>query len=429
MLKFKELMEEDEGYIYSIKRKELIPFKKEIIKSYDNDYFADAKFIVNTIEDVHPYFLTEFYNLKEYIEARETFLEKCKNTSLIDFKFRMLQYFKILSDGHMSVMPLGNYELNIEFDYINNFLYLKGTQVKVSKIGGIEIKKILKKIDNYFYFENLSNKELYIAKYLREKLFLEYIGCTVLDNKIEILTETNSVIYEFINKEIKNLVDDYDISLANYTIKSNIINNTLFYIDFKECIVNNELYTVANNIKQAISNGIKTFIVDVRENMGGTDKATEILLNALDIKMPTNGVIIRLSNDIKKQVINNYNFNDVDKYEINYVVYKPNLSVTKKNNNIKLFLLTSKYTYSSAMLLALGISDGNLGTIVGEIPSNAPSCFGDMYCTETLRLKIPFKVSHKYFIRPNLKKEIDNLVPNIEIESENALNKVLKCLT
>ena len=423
-LTIREIMEYDEGYIYSILRENLIPFKKEEINISDNDYSADAKFIVNTIEDVHPYFLTEYYNFKEYKKTRDYFLKKCKNTSLFNFKLQILKYFKVLSDGHMSIMQPDNYELNNDFEYVNNTLYFKSTKIKILKIGEIGIRKILKKIDEYFYFENFSNKELYIPEYLKGKLFLEYIGCKVIDNKIEILTDIKLEYCEFINKESKNSINNYTRNISNYTIKSDMIDD-IFYIDFQECKINNQLNIVIENIKNAISNGINKFIIDIRNNLGGTADANERILDALNIESATNGAIIRLSNNIKRQFKSSYNFDDISEDKINYVFYKPKLKSAKKNDNIKLVLLTSKYTYSSAMQLALEISDGNLGLVIGEIPSNAPCCFGDMYYSETPRLKLPFKVSHKYFLRPNLKKGFNNFIPNIEIDGKRALNKAV----
>ena len=423
-LTIKEIMEDDEGYIYSIVREELIPFKKEKINSSDNDFLADAKFIVNTIEDVHPYFITDFYDYEEYKKARDNFLGKCKNTSLVDFKFQILQYCKVLSDGHMSIMPSGNYELNIDFEYVNNVLYLKGTKIRALKIGEIETEKILKKVDEYVYFENLSDRELSISVYLKEKLFLEYIGCKVIDNKIEILTDVKLEHCQFIHKEI---IENFNGNISNYTIKSDMIDD-IFYIDFQECKVNNQLNIVVDNIKNAINMGINKYIIDVRNNLGGTAKANEKLLTALNIESPTDGSIIRLSNDAKKQSIHNYIFSDINEDEIYYGFYRPNLQTVRKNHNIKLVLLTSKYTYSAAMQLALGIGDGDLGIVIGEIPSNAPCSFGDMYCTETPKLKLPFKVSHRYFLRSDLKKGNKNLIPDIEIESEKALKKAVSYL-
>lgn len=251
-LTIKEIMEDDEGYIYSIARRELIPFIREKICSSDNDFLADAKFIINTIEDVHPYFITDFYNYKEYKKARNCFLEKCKSTSLVDFKFHVLQYCKVLSDGHMSIMPSGNYELDIDFEYANNVLYLKGTKIRVLKIGEIITENILKKVDEYIYFENLSDRELCISVYLKEKIFLEYIGCKVIDNQIEILTDVKLEHNQFINKAIN---ENFNRNISSYTIKSDVIDD-IFYIDFQKCKVNNQLNIVVDNIKNAISTGI-----------------------------------------------------------------------------------------------------------------------------------------------------------------------------
>ena len=416
-LRFKDIFEYNEGSIYSVNKKDLIPFNKEVIRFSDNNYLADTKYIINTIEDMHPYFISDYYDPEKYAKYRKNFLQ-CKKICPKGFIFEMLKYFKVLMDGHMSVMPLGNYELDINIDYNNNKLYFKNSNIILFEIGGISSDYLLEKVYEYFYFENKSSKELYIPEYVKNKIFLEYLGCNIVNNEISITTSDGLKTYSFVNKRYipnKNVIN------------SSIIGNVL-YIDYRSCVLNNEFKNIINKIKTSIKNDINKVIIDVRNNIGGTAKANHEIFKALNMCEPFGGSLIRLSNPIKERFYNDYKFDTVKNNEINYTFYKSNLKSVRRNNKIQLVVLVSKKTYSSAMLFALDVMDGNLGKVIGEIPSNAPCSFGEIYLAQTPRLKVPFNISYKYLFRPNLRESFKELKPYIECADSKALEEALSYL-
>jgi len=77
------------------------------------------------------------------------------------------------------------------------------------------------------------------------------------------------------------------------------------------------------------------------------------------------------------------------------------------------------------MQFACIISDGRLGYLIGEMPSGAPCSFGDIYEFQTKNLKVPFIVSHKYFLRPDNTKDCHKLMPNQNIDCTIALEKAI----
>ena len=96
----------------------------------------------------------------------------------------------------------------------------------------------------------------------------------------------------------------------------------------------------------------------------------------------------------------------------------------------KVFILTSHLTFSSAMLFALEFADNNLATIVGEVPGNSPTSFGDISWHEhvTPNSKLKFSTTFKKFYRPDPTKDQDRLTPDIQCPAKEALDKVYKLI-
>ena len=68
-------------------------------------------------------------------------------------------------------------------------------------------------------------------------------------------------------------------------------------------------------------------------------------------------------------------------------------------------------------MLAVWISDGNLGAIVGRPSSNKPSSFGDIICFQLENSKLKGYVSHKKWIRPDINKDKEDILePDIFVE-------------
>lgn len=417
----------EEGYLYSIPRNELIPFEREIIRDTDNDFYADAKYIVNTIENIHPYFISEYYNFNEYKIQRKDFINNSKkaNLEIFEFYIKIQKYFRTLCDGHMLFLPLNNLRLPINIKLSKNRSILIDNNIHIYEIGKKDIKEIIASIKELIYFENESEMEYLMPLYLKNKCILEYMGCQILDNEVEIQFCTGEKIYHFKNILSDEIQSKTDSKLSSYTIEDYLIDDIL-YLDYRECKVDNELKYVANNIREFIKLGINKIIIDIRNNKGGTYEANNILLEALGVNASENGGIIRLSNDIKKQLKYSYKLSDCDE-KVYYTFYKPVLNIGK-NNKSKIIVLTSRYTYSSAMQLALAISDSQLGIIVGETPGDAPCGFGDLYLARTPRLNLSFYVSHKYFIRADINKEKNELIPDVIVNKKESLVKAIHLL-
>ena len=67
----------------------------------------------------------------------------------------------------------------------------------------------------------------------------------------------------------------------------------------------------------------------------------------------------------------------------------------EKNDDLSLHVLTNENTFSSAQMLAVWVSDGDLGTLVGRPSANSPSSYGDVVRFQLKNSKILGQVSHK----------------------------------
>ena len=160
--------------------------------------------------------------------------------------------------------------------------------------------------------------------------------------------------------------------------------------------------------KEIKDKNIQSVIVDLRYNSGGNSMVANEFLRYLDVDEYNSGTShVRfgpylLKNKIKPIVNNKYD------------------SLTFKG---QIYVLTSTYTFSSAMSFSVIISDNNLGTVIGEIPGNMPSSYGDILHFQTPNAKLLFTISYKYFIRPDGTKSSEPLIPDYEVPAKDALTK------
>ncbi|NLA46186.1 MAG: hypothetical protein GX866_01420 [Firmicutes bacterium] len=91
-------------------------------------------------------------------------------------------------------------------------------------------------------------------------------------------------------------------------------------------------------------------------------------------------------------------------------------------------MLTSTDSFSAAMDFATLLSDNGLCTVVGEIPGNMPSSYGDVLYFQTPNALLAFTVSYKYFMRPDESKSNLPLLPDVQISANDALEEALRLI-
>ena len=157
-------------------------------------------------------------------------------------------------------------------------------------------------------------------------------------------------------------------------------------------------------------NNIHSVIVDLRGNPGGNSRVSNEFIRYLPVE---NYGAVSATVRYGPYVLQN----------------EPQL---QKNDRLEptfhgdVYVLTSTNTFSSAMYFAMLLSDNGLATLIGEIPGNMPSSYGDILYFQTPNARLRLSVSYKYFLRADASKEDLPLIPDIQVPAEEALNEALR---
>ena len=371
------------------------------------DYSADAQLIISELETVHPIFslgeVPASYekNKAEYIEFTN------KPITRTEFRLATQKCLAVLGDGHISMCMVYNSEslyINIAWIANNGKLYLlnkdnRPTEIEVISIGGIPVNKITEQIDIYNTAENEAARQHNYTTFCRQEDMLRLAGCTYTDSGIEIKTsDGHTMIYK--------LVSSMSDARNRYIINHKMIDD-VFYIDLREFTKDPSVDETAEKIKNAVQDGVKKFIIDIRDNYGGNSDVGEQLLEAMEMAVPNYGIYARNSKLVREQR-SNIGDEETD-------IVEPDLNRAVPNKNIALLILTNINTFSSATMLGVWVQDGKLGKVVGQVSSNKPNAYGDMLTVCLPVSKINFNISYKRFLRPDTSANPDSLIPDIEV--------------
>lgn len=172
------------------------------------------------------------------------------------------------------------------------------------------------------------------------------------------------------------------------------------------------------NVTEGYKRALKDFFTEVKEK-----KVQKI---AVDLRQNGGG---------NSQVINEFmRYMDVDRYFVfggSAVRAGDRLrqyeATAQKNKQLQpvfsgeVYVLTSHYTFSSAMDFATVIQDNGIGKVIGETPGNMPTCYGDKVHGQPPHSGLLCSISYKKFYRPDRTKDALPLIPDMETDAENAL--------
>ncbi|MEN8077210.1 S41 family peptidase [Clostridioides difficile] len=376
----------------------------------------DIENIIDIIESTHPIFLEKVPD--SYYEAKDRLREiSGESISVGDLQGYIAQYLSVLDDGHTALWWQENRGLDIEWKYIDGSLLLvknnKLTDKKVTKIGNIDIDEVISTVKESFPAENDVAQAKNIEEYSKGKLLLEKTGLNY--NGFIIITVEGSLGEDKLQVEFGK----GNNKIVDYSIYSKIIDDNTLYIKLGVCELNPSLDKVIDDINNYLNNGVTNFIIDVADNPGGNSQACTKILEALKITPGSYGSVIRFSELAQEQ--RGYIRNSGS------IKFKSNNNAIP-NEDINLYVITNENTFSSAQMLAVWVSDGNLGTIVGRASSNKPSSYGDIIYFQLENSKLKGSVSHKKWVRPDITKDKEStLEPDIYIDyGEDSLKKVLE---
>ncbi len=197
--------------------------------------------------------------------------------------------------------------------------------------------------------------------------------------------------YDFVSYEIDN-----DLSFAILTL-----DNCTYNAHYRE--------TLSEMFEEIYSGNIQNVAVDLRYNSGGSSLVANEFIHYLDIPEYRSWA-----------------------QEVRFgPFYIESKSSTDKNKRLghgfdgNVYVITSIYSYSSAMDFAMLIQDNGLGLVLGEACGNMPASYGDVVCFQLPESKLYMQISKKKWHRVDESKEDLPIIPDIECDPDDAID-VLK---
>jgi hypothetical protein len=408
-----------------------LPARPTATGTLNQRYERDARAFVKTVEAAHPIFVLPDMLDDDYERIRDEFIDYASHAgSLTDFKFELLRYIRVFRDGHMSA--IGYWTISDQFIQANwvvadDELFMvdnsgqKGNQVIA--IGGIPVSQIFEIIETYFYFENMADRDFQLAAMSANKAIHEIAGAKV-GSSITVTVQNGAK------------TRDNRFTYARWSYQTNKINYTY---DFHHEQMGNVLYVDINSfqytepqysqtkqaIRQAMQNGTRNFIFDLRDNGGGNSGVGQDLLMEMGIQVPGFGGHRRMSQfAISQRPGLREHFPAVRMGDLAY--FSPNLNTTRNPNNVTVAVLTNNQSYSSAKMFAAWIQDGGLGVVIGEPSRNAASSFGDILFYRLPSTRIDTNISYTRWLRPDVNADQTTLWPDIPVASDKALEAALE---
>lgn len=453
-----------------------------------NDYQKDFLLFMDMLEKTHP----AFAMTDPPIDIKKTREEGYKLTKDIDnpqkFGLYLQSIISVLGDGHTYIMnnfkndvlfPMnfscfdGDFYITLICDKHKDFL-----GKKILKINGYDIYDVIMSFASFMSCEN----DVGLIRWVHgvaSDMWKEN-PYNINDSTLTVTCDDGSSLslHPMLRKEINCAQVDKEAMHSPFKKTKLPFRYEIYpekgicYLQFSSCIDKNTLrfqYYVGNTnglsedeYEEKIKDipqfdtflqevfdtiqkqGIKTLVVDVRDNGGGNSLLCDQLLSWLkpadEIKCISSK--IRSSNLLEEhypeivKILKERVESAGEKFEYGKIYEGvdfssltdsttkeklDNLFVTNKDND-KIFkgnvvFIQDDGTYSSAGDLIVTALDNKIGTIIGEESSYRPCNFGDILGFELPNTNVKGGVSHAYFMRPDTDAcDEKSLIPNIHIQ-------------
>ena len=308
-----------------------------------------------------------------------------------------------LDDAHTIVTVSGT-EYVSGGDEISD-AYESGTLVSIDGISADSMKEHFKNVFPYepqvsFYADYMFGVALEYGSWLT------LLGADVSDG-IDVVFSGNNETKHF------DMTDEpperKQLELCSYKIDKE---NSLGVFTLNRCEMSQEYTDRLLEFFGAVrDNNIGNIAVDLRSNGGGTTEVINEFLryiNISDYKL-VGGMDIRNGGKL--------------------ISYRDEITPNKPVDNAfdgRVYVLTSQYTFSSAMVFATVIQDNGIGKVIGETPGNMPTAYGDKRGFQLPESKLVLSVSYKKFYRVDINKSEEPLIPDYTVNADEALEKLVE---
>jgi hypothetical protein len=385
-------------------------FKKVLTKA---EALEDLEYIMNRFKERHPACIKGIPEAvsKKYQIEKDNITDKVSVLKLWQTASRILA---IMKDGHTGVnyYSIEYYTLPMTFSFSKGILTCTNGKYKsytVTRINKLSPSELYRNFTSQFSFEIESYAEYYFAEYIVSNTFLEFIGVDTSSDIEFSFTAGGKEETAFYSFKKLNLYYSAEDLFVTFDIDTK---NSIGVFTLKQCKFNEKYRdTLKAFFKDVKKHRIQSIVVDLRNNSGGNSMVCDEFIRYLDL--------------------------DLDKYHSTYTFvrfgpllkkYKNEFLTNKQYKDLlfngRVYVLTSTSTFSAAMNFASILSDNKIGVVVGEIPGNMPSSYGNILEFQTPNSKLCFTISSKFFIRADESKRYLPLIPDYNVSAETALDKV-----
>jgi len=432
-----------------------------------HDFSDDAAMAVAFVEAVHPNFIVAGRMcMDEYESFRDEYLAATASPMThTEFTLATQRFLTVFKDGHLSrtflmieQLPEDGFvfETTLFQDggFIENRFLARGdklfladdnlamTETEVLAIGGVSVADIFAVIDYYFGAYNEAGVQRARGRYARYQLMLQLVGAdlfiyeerlvvdiTIFENGVESVMQAGFTSVHPASYRLPDFITEYDQ-------RRRIIGDDVFYISFRTLIPGADFSYLQDDIRQAIDNGMRNFIIDLRNAPGGDPSIINYVVGAMGATLPGHGKFMRIPYTHREhfemfyppphlwRYFGHLTSEDFVGQDYIYVPRDPGRSFNP--NDVFIVALTGERTFSGGTTIAVEIADSGFGKIIGEPSPTAPTGYGWGQHVILPNSRLQIRPHYTFYLRPDINADQDILLPDIHVNEWEALDAALE---
>ena len=360
--------------------------------------YADAMQLVGHLENVHPMFLES--SQVDYTLAKQEYLrDTAVSMTTEQFHLLCMRLVASIHDGHtrMDILTHQRLDANVEWKGGKAFFVHSTGEDEVLSIGGVTSEALRQTVQEYFGVENDSHEKRILQDEALSMPILTAAGVVEQSpSKVKAVVLRDGIEYSLLWSvtTLRNEERSVPSSISARTIEDYVL------VEFvgNHFVPNEDLESAMAYVKDRLEEGWSKVILDARQYTGGNSAVGELVLQSLGMRPASYGVVLRYSAELADQ---RAHLSDEYAPTVGFYRKEPSMDTVVRNDDIELYMLVGMRTFSAAKMLAVQISDSELGKIVGQPPGNYPSPYGDIVLFQLVHSRLTGSISSKKFTRPN----------------------------
>jgi hypothetical protein len=379
----------------------------------------DLEFIVSHLQERHPACISDLpAAVRKAYEREYAELFESTEVTVLSLWQSASRVLACLGDAHTTVRAYykDTKFLPLLFSWKGQRLICSGGEYDnyvVNKIGDVAVAQLYERFQEQFSYELDAWARHAFASRINRSDYLAFVGIDI-GREVEIsLKRQNDG--SLVNKAFALQENEIAMPVETETFYDYSVDGAsgIGIFTLRQCIYDKTYKTALKDFFISVQDeGVHSVIVDLRGNPGGNSLVANEFLRYLPVESYQVGSsAVRFGPVIWENQLGRQK-NQQAEYVFSGDVY----------------VLTSTDSFSAAMDFATLLSDNGLCTVVGEIPGNMPSSYGDVLHFQTPNALLAFTVSYKYFMRPDESKSNLPLLPDVQISANDALEEALRLI-